>query len=503
MTQRQRKHSITPTRAENFPDWYQAVVRAADIAELAHVRGCMVIKPWGFGIWERIQRVLDAEFKRTGHENAYFPVLIPVAYLAKEAEHVEGFAKEMAVVTHHRLEAHDGRLRPAAELSEPLIVRPTSETIIGESLASWIQSYRDLPLRINQWGNAVRWEMRPRVFLRTTEFLWQEGHTAHATRDEALAQTRQMLEVYRSFVEDSLAIAAIAGEKPPHERFPGAEQTLTIEAAMQDGKALQIGTSHYLGQNFARAAGIEFTTRSGDQQFVYTTSFGMSTRTIGGTIMAHADDNGLRIPPRVAPQHVVIIPIHRSGETVEAVNRYAGDLQRALSEALYDGEPVRVRLDDRDRTAVDKRWEWIAKGIPLVVEVGPRDVETGAVTVSRRDREPRDRDSVERSTFVATAGDVLAGIQAGYLEATRAGLRERTRELATVEELRSFFRSGASVAHGGFARVKWAGDERAMERVADLGLSVRCLPLDQTGTPGRCILTGEPATQDAIFARAY
>jgi prolyl-tRNA synthetase len=499
----QPKHAISPTRAADFPEWYQRVVQAADLAELAHVRGCMVIKPWGFGIWEQIQRVLDREFKRTGHENAYFPLLIPISYLAKEAEHVEGFAKEMAVVTHHRLEEHDGSLRPAAELAEPLVVRPTSETIIGQSLASWIQSYRDLPMRLNQWGNALRWEMRPRVFLRTTEFLWQEGHTAHATEAEALEHTRRMLEVYRGFAEDHLAIPVIPGDKPPHERFPGAEQTLTIEAMMQDGKALQSGTSHYLAQNFARSAGIEFTTREGGQEHVYTTSFGMSTRAIGALIMVHGDDDGLRLPPRIAPAQVVIVTIHRGEDTAASVDEYAERVRRSLEDASFAGEPLRVRVDGRDRSPADRRWEWIAKGAPLILEVGPRDVAAGEVTLTRRDGAPQERASTTLAHLEASVGGILGEIQAAYYGAAQARMSERTCELSTLEEMREFFGAKATIAQGGFVRAKWSGDVDALEQVADLALSVRCLPFDQRGTEGSCILTGRPATQEAIFARSY
>src|SRR5882757_8763992 len=308
----QPQTAITPRRDEDFPEWYQQVVRAADLAENSDVRGCMVIKPWGYGIWEGMQRVLDRMFKETGHKNAYFPLFIPLSYLAKEAAHVEGFAKECAVVTHHRLESDGkGGLRPApsAELTEPLVVRPTSETIIGASYAKWVQSYRDLPILINQWANVVRWEMRPRLFLRTTEFLWQEGHTAYETEAEARAETQQMLEVYETFVRDHLAIPVFSGEKSESERFPGAVQTLAIEAMVQDRKAIQAGTSHFLGQNFARASGIQFQNREGKQEFAWTTSWGMTTRLVGTLVMAHADDDGLVLPPRIAPTKVVILPI--------------------------------------------------------------------------------------------------------------------------------------------------------------------------------------------------
>src|SRR5471030_337893 len=355
----QPQTAITPTREQDFPEWYQQVVRAADLAENSDVRGCMVIKPWGYGIWENMQRALDAMFKATGHKNAYFPLFIPLSYLQKEAEHVEGFAKECAVVTHHRLEVNaDGKLVPASPLSEPLVVRPTSETIIGASYAKWVQSYRDLPILINQWANVVRWEMRPRLFLRTTEFLWQEGHTVHETEAEARAETKQMLEVYEKFVRDHLAIPVYSGEKSEGERFPGAVQTLAIEAMVQDRKAIQAGTSHFLGQNFSRASGIQFQNREGKQEFGWTTSWGISTRLIGTVLMAHADDDGLVLPPRIAPAQVVILPITPKPETRDAVFAAADHLAAQLcAQTAFGGEPVSVEVDKRDLGGGTKNWE--------------------------------------------------------------------------------------------------------------------------------------------------
>src|SRR3954453_2697997 len=344
------KNAISPPRAEDFPAWFQSVVREAEVAELAHVRGSMVIRPWGYAIWELMQAELDREIKASGAQNAYFPLFIPLSYFEAEAKHVEGFAKEMAVVTHHRLEedpAKAGKLRRGGELAEPLIVRPTSETIIGKSFAKWINSYRDLPLMINQWCNIVRWELRPRVLLRTTEFLWQEGHTAHASEDEALEETRRMLHVYRDFAESVLAIPVIAGEKPESERFPGAEITLSIEAMMQDGKALQSGTSHYLGQNFSGAMDMGFTDEDGERKLCYTTSWGVSTRMLGALVMTHADDNGLRVPPRVAPQQVQIVPITRDDPA--AVLESAAELEAQIAEASWMDVPVPVAVAKRDR----------------------------------------------------------------------------------------------------------------------------------------------------------
>ncbi|MEJ5298832.1 MAG: proline--tRNA ligase, partial [Armatimonadota bacterium] len=403
--------AISPTRAENYPEWYQAVVRAADLAENSPVRGCMVIKPWGYAIWELIQRQLDDRIKATGHENAYFPLFIPLSFLQKEAEHVEGFAKECAVVTHHRLEMRDGRLVPAAELEEPLVVRPTSETVIGDSFARWVQSYRDLPLLINQWANVVRWEMRPRLFLRTAEFLWQEGHTAHATEAEAREETLKMLEVYRSFAEDVLALPVIPGEKPENERFPGAVNTYSIEAMMQDGKALQAGTSHYLGQNFSRAAGIEFLDSDGQRKFAYTTSWGVSTRLIGGVVMTHADDDGLRLPPRIAPKHAVVLPVIPKPDQEAAVLAYADEVAARLSAVCYDGQSVRVSVDRRDLRGGEKNWQWVKKGAPLRLEVGPRDVEGRTVALYRRDRPPREKEFVPLEKLVADMPGLLQEIQ--------------------------------------------------------------------------------------------
>ena len=357
---------ISPTRAEDFPAWFQSVVREAEVAELAHVRGSMVIRPWGYAIWELMQAELDREIKASGAQNAYFPLFIPLSYFEAEAKHVQGFAKEMAVVTHHRLEedpADPEKLRPGGELAEPLIVRPTSETIIGKSFAKWINSYRDLRLMVNQWANVVRWEMRPRVLLRTTEFLWQEGHTAHASEEEARRETEDMLEVYRRFAESFLAMPVITGEKPEEERFPGAAMSLSIEAMMQDGKALQAGTSHYLGQSFAEAAEIDFLNKDGERQLVHTSSWGVSTRLLGALIMSHGDDVGLRLPPAVAPQQVVVIPVLR-GKDDDAIRAEVEALAAELREQSFRGKPLRVLADLRDREAVAKRWEWTRKGVP-------------------------------------------------------------------------------------------------------------------------------------------
>ncbi|HEX8078318.1 MAG TPA: proline--tRNA ligase, partial [Chthoniobacterales bacterium] len=410
------KTAITPRREEDFPEWYQQVIRAAAMAEASDVRGCMVIRPWGYGIWENMQRQLDAMFKATGHRNAYFPLFIPLSYLAKEAEHVEGFAKECAVVTHSRLETNaEGKLVPASPLAEPLVIRPTSETIIGASYAKWVQSYRDLPILINQWCNVVRWEMRPRIFLRTTEFLWQEGHTVHETEEEARAETKQMLDVYETFVRDHLAVPVFSGEKSESERFPGAVRTLCIEAMVQDRKAIQAGTSHFLGQNFARASGIQFQSRSGTQEYGWTTSWGMSTRLIGTLIMAHADDDGLVLPPRIAPTHVVIIPVTPKEETRAAVLEAAEKLAAQLRATNYAGAPIEVEVDNRDVGGGVKSWEWIKKGVPLRVELGPRDLESGNVAVSRRDQPVKAKEFLKVEEFVRQVPELLVSIQQNLL----------------------------------------------------------------------------------------
>jgi prolyl-tRNA synthetase len=497
------KTGISPTRAEDFPQWFQSVVRDAEVAELDHVRGAMVIRPWGYGVWELMQRALDGAIKETGAQNAYFPLFIPLNYFEEEAKHVEGFAKEMAVVTHHRLEkGPDGALAPAAELPEPLVVRPTSETIIGRSFAKWINSYRDLPLMINQWCNIVRWELRPRVLLRTTEFLWQEGHTAHASEEEALEETRRMLEVYRHFAESVLAIPVIPGEKPESERFPGAESSLTIEAMMQDGKALQSGTSHFLGQNFSRAMGMEFTDEDGDRKLAYTTSWGLSTRMMGAVVMTHADDNGLRVPPRVAPGQVKIVPITRGDQA--PVLEAADALRAEIADATWSGGSVRADVDTRERKPAEKRWEWIRKGAPLVIELGGRDIDASVVTVTRRDDPELARNQVPRDGAAEAVIGLLEEIQTGYFEEAHRRLRERTRDdITDVDAFREFF-SGEETESGGFVRAPWSENPATEETMAEFGVTVRCIPFDaELPSDARCVITGGAARVVAIFAKAY
>ncbi|MCB1149253.1 MAG: proline--tRNA ligase [Chlamydiia bacterium] len=495
------RFAVSPTRAENYPEWYQQVIKVSDMAENSPVRGSMVIKPWGYGIWELIQQTLDREIKARGHMNAYFPLFIPLSYLEKEAKHVEGFAKECAVVTHHRLEEKDGKLIPTGELEEPLVVRPTSEMIIGECYSRWVESYRDLPLLLNQWANVVRWEMRPRIFLRTTEFLWQEGHTVHESEECAMKETLSILEMYRAFCEDVLALPVIVGEKSPGERFPGAEKTYTMEAMMQDRKALQAGTSHYLGQNFAKAQEIRFTDREGVLRYAHTTSWGVTTRLIGGVIMAHGDDNGLRLPPRIAPRQVVIVPFVPKPELEAEVFAYADALAQEIAKGSYADLPVRVHVDKRDIRGGEKTWEWIKKGVPIRIEVGPRDLESGSAMLARRDRDPKEKESVSKDALPATVEKWLAEIQAAYFAEAKA-FRDSalTEEVKTLDALKAYFSSEST---SGFVKAKWCGDVETEGMIKELGVTIRCLPIEQSGTEGKCVLTGRPATLDAIFAKSY
>jgi len=502
--------AITPTREENYAEWYQQVVRAADLAENSPVRGCMVIKPWGYALWENMQRVLDDMFKATGHQNAYFPLFIPLSFFQKEAAHVEGFAKECAVVTHHRLEAGpDGKLQPAGELEEPLVVRPTSETIIGDAFARWVQSYRDLPLLINQWANIVRWEMRTRMFLRTTEFLWQEGHTAHATQQEAVEETMRMLGVYAEFVEQWLAVPVIQGEKTAGERFPGADQTFCIEAMMQDRKALQAGTSHFLGQNFAKASDIKFLDQNGAQQHAWTTSWGTSTRMIGSLIMTHSDDDGLVLPPRVAPAHVAIIPIYRTDEDKPRVLEYCNNVARELRAQRFVDRPINVIVDERDERGGDKVWHWIKKGVPLRLEIGPRDMEKDALFVARRDRAPKDKQTVPRAEFVANVASTLQSIQDALFQRARDFRSQHIHRIDSKAEFYKFFtapkvaENAPTPIHGGFALTHFSGDVALEQQIKDdLSVTVRCIPLEKSES-GTCPFTGKPSPQRVVWAKSY
>ncbi len=508
------KRALSITREQNFPEWYQAVVRDGDMAETSPVRGCMIIKPWGWGVWERIQAELDTRIKDTGHENCYFPLFIPMSFIAKEAEHVEGFAKEMAVVTHHRLKNEGGKLvvDPDAKLEEPLIVRPTSETIIGDAFQRWIKSYRDLPLLINQWANVVRWEMRTRLFLRTAEFLWQEGHTAHADRDDAMAETLKMLEVYREFSENILAMPVIAGEKPANERFPGADNTYSIEAMMQDGKALQAGTSHYLGTHFAEAQNIQFQNQQGQLTHCHTTSWGVSTRLIGGVIMTHGDDDGLRLPPKIAPRQIVIVPMLREKPEDKELLDYCAGIEKELKAA-----GIRVLVDAKPTKSAEKRWNWVRKGAPVIAEIGGRDAAGGNVTYMRRDA-LRDGDKIVshtrlRADFIAEVPALLNEIQARLYAEAKARLDNNiVSNIASFEDLAAFFGTAGNDDEGGefrgWAKVAWSRPDGAKleaiaERLKGLKLTIRNAPLAQDSVKGVCLFTGEPAKEYVLVARAY
>jgi prolyl-tRNA synthetase len=513
------QRALNVTR-ERFADWYQAVVRDADMAETSPVRGAMVIKPWGYGVWELLQQELDRRIKASGHENCYFPLFIPLSFIAKEAEHVEGFAKEMAVVTHHRLKNIDGKLQPdpEARLEEPLVVRPTSETIIGEAFSRWVRSHRDLPLLINQWANVVRWEMRPRLFLRTTEFLWQEGHTAHATQQEAHEETMKCLEMYRAFAEQVLAMPVIAGEKPENERFPGAVATYSIEAMMQDGKALQAGTSHFLGTHFAQAQNIRFQDDAGGMEFCHTTSWGVSTRLIGGVIMTHGDDDGLRLPPAIAPRQVVVVPILRDKPEDAEVLAYCESLTASLASLTVFGLPLRVLLDIKKVKSAEKRWNWVRRGAPLIIEIGPRDAAAGNITYMRRD-DLRDGEKVKshavsRREFIEErVVQLLSEIQHGlYCEAKArldANIRTDVTDWAGVE---AYF-AGNDDDFKGWLRVSWgkpsgADLDAVDKKLKSLKLTIRNAPLDQKpieegGCFAPCIFSGAPGKEEILIGRSY
>ena len=505
---KQPKSAIQPIRSDNYPEWYQQVIKAADLAELSDVRGCMVIKPWGYSIWENMQSVLDGMFKATGHENAYFPLFIPMSYLEKEAEHVDGFAKECAVVTHHRLEpGPNGGLVPAGKLEEPLIVRPTSETIIGSTYAKWVQSYRDLPILINQWANVVRWEMRTRMFLRTAEFLWQEGHTAHATEQEAREETMQMLRVYADFAENHMAMPVIQGEKTDGERFPGAVATYSIEAMMQDRKALQAGTSHFLGQNFSKAQEIKFQDQNGEEVYAWTTSWGVSTRLVGGLIMTHADDDGMVIPPRLAPKHAVILPIYRNDEERATVLEYCNALKSELNAQSFSGIPVQAFIDDRDIRGGEKSWHHVKRGVPLRMEVGPRDVASNSVFMARRDKGIKEKAGIDRNELVSSVGTILDEMQTGLFEKAKQMRSDNTKSIDNIDDFRSYFtpkskNQNKPEIHGGFALCHWNECPEVQEELKKLKVTIRCVPFDEN-EPGTCIFTGKPSKSRAVFAKAY
>lgn len=483
-------------RSENYSQWYNDLVIKADLAEQSAVRGCMVIKPYGYAIWEKMQRQLDDMFKATGHVNAYFPLLIPKSFLSREAEHVEGFAKECAVVTHYRLKnAEDGSgvvVDPEAKLEEELIIRPTSETIIWNTYKNWIHSYRDLPILCNQWANVFRWEMRTRMFLRTAEFLWQEGHTAHATKEEALEEAKKMLNVYADFAEKYMAVPVIKGVKTANERFAGALETFTIEAMMQDGKALQSGTSHFLGQNFAKAFDVKFINKENQLEYVWATSWGVSTRLMGALIMTHSDDNGLVLPPHLAPIQVVIVPIYKNAEQLSAVSEKVA--------AIVDGlktKGISVKYDDADNKRPGFKFaDYELKGVPVRLALGARDLENGTVEIMRRDT--LEKDTVPLEGIVERVASLLEEIQANIYEKARKFRDEHISEANSYEEFK------AKIEAGGFVLAHWDGTTETEERVKEeTKATIRCIPFDGDETPGTCIFTGKPSARRVIFARNY
>jgi prolyl-tRNA synthetase len=484
------------SRADDYSQWYIDVVRKAKLADYSPVRGCMVIRPNGYALWDNMKRALDDMFKATGHENMYFPLFIPQRFMAREAEHVEGFAKECAVVTHSRLTTNeDGELipDPASELDESLIVRPTSETIIWNTFADWIQSYRDLPLLMNQWANVVRWEMRTRLFLRTMEFLWQEGHTAHATKDEAVEETRRMLDVYTRFAEEYMAMPVIRGVKTPSERFAGAVDTYCIEALMQDGRALQAGTSHFLGQNFARAFDCTFANQNNEEEYVWATSWGVSTRLIGGLIMTHSDDQGLVLPPKLARWHAVIVPIYFNDEQRSAVLEKASQIEQQLKDA-----GLSVHLDDDDTQSPGWKFnEYELQGIPLRIAIGPRDLENDNVELARRDTQ--EKNIVPQAGLTERVQDLLEEIQSTLYDQALAYREEHTTTVDTYDEFKEVIEE-----KGGFVLAHWDGTDETEARIKDeTSATIRCIPLDRDDEPGKDMLTGEPSEGRVVFAKAY
>jgi prolyl-tRNA synthetase len=484
------------SRADDYSQWYNELVAKADMAEHSAVRGCMVIKPYGYAIWENMQAALDKMFKDTGHSNAYFPLFIPKSFFSKEASHVEGFATECAVVTHYRLK-NDGNgniiVDEDAKLEEELIVRPTSETIIWNTYKGWIQSYRDLPILVNQWANVVRWEMRTRLFLRTAEFLWQEGHTAHATAQEAIEETERMLDVYADFAENWMAVPVIRGKKTANERFAGALDTYCIEALMQDGKALQAGTSHFLGQNFAKAFDVKFTSKEGKLDYVWATSWGVSTRLIGALIMAHSDDSGLVLPPKLAPIQVVIVPIYRSDEELEQISTLAKELSKELK-----SKNISVKYDDRDTLRPGFKFaEYEMKGVPVRLAIGGRDLENGTIEIARRDT--KEKETISRDGLVQHIEDLLVDIQSSIYQKALKFRQENTREANSYEEFKELLENKA-----GFISAHWDGTPETEKRIKDeTKATIRCIPLNNNLENGVCMLTGKPSTQRVLFARAY
>ncbi len=485
------------TMEENYSQWYNDLVIKADLAENSAVRGCMVIKPHGYAIWEMMQQALDKKFKQTGHVNAYFPLFIPKSFFSKEASHVDGFAKECAVVTHYRLKnSPDGKgivVDEDAKLEEELIVRPTSETIIWHTYKGWIQSYRDLPLLINQWANVVRWEMRTRLFLRTAEFLWQEGHTAHATADEAIEETERMLDVYADFAENFMAMPVIRGKKTANERFAGALDTYCIEALMQDGKALQAGTSHFLGQNFAKAFDVKFTSKEGKLEYVWATSWGVSTRLMGALIMSHSDNQGLVLPPKLAPIQVVIVPIYKDDEQLQKINAYANQLKKELED-----KDIRVKYDNRDNQRPGWKFaDYEFKGVPLRIAIGGRDMENGTVELARRDT--KEKHTVQQVGLTQIIAGLLTEIQEGLFQKALKYRDSMIHQVETYDQFKDVLEN-----KGGFISAHWDGTPETEERIKqETKATIRCIPLNNPLEDGVCIYSGKPSTQRVLFAKAY
>ncbi len=484
------------TRGEDYSKWYNELVVKADLAENSGVRGCMVIKPYGYAIWEKMQAELDRMFKETGHENAYFPIFIPKSYFSKEASHVDGFAKECAVVTHYRLKTNDNGevvVDETAKLEEELIVRPTSETIIWDTYRRWIESYRDLPLLINQWANVVRWEMRTRLFLRTTEFLWQEGHTAHETKEEAIAESKQMQEVYAEFAENFMAMPVIKGSKSESERFAGALETYTIEALMQDGKALQAGTSHFLGQNFAKAFDVKFTSKEGKREYVWATSWGVSTRLMGALVMTHSDDKGLVLPPNLAPIQVVIVPIHRNDEQLDAISEKVEELTKAFRE-----KGISFKYDKR--TTYKPGWkfaEYELKGVPLRIAMGPRDLENGTLEIARRDTSEKQTIAIDDT--ISFVENTLEEIQKSLFDKALSYRNNHITEVNSFDEFKEVLAS-----KGGFISAHWDGTVETEEKIKELTkATIRCMPNDAKKEDGKCVFSGSNSTKRVLFAKAY
>lgn len=503
-----KKTALSATRRLDYGQWYQDVISAAELAEHSMTRGCMILKPWGYALWERCQKVLDFKLKDTDHQNVYFPLLIPLSCFQKEASHIEGFAKECAVVTHHRLKANAaGQLVPDGLLEEPYVIRPTSEMIIGEAFSRWIESYRDLPILINQWANVMRWEMRTRLFLRTAEILWQEGHTAHATKTEAMDETLKILYLYEDFMKEILAIPVITGSKPVVERFPGAMETYTLEAMTQNGKALQAGTSHFMGQNFARACDITFLNKAGSQEHAWTTSWGVTTRLIGALIMSHADDNGLVLPANLAPYHVVILPMIKGQETDQSLLEYCERLKTELQSLQYEGEAIRVHIDRRDKRGGEKNWSWIKKGVPIRLEIGAREVDGDQVCMSirQKDADPTVKTTILRETFVSSVQTIL---QTQHQTLWDTALAERTQQTQFVDSeamLKAIclkFKADEEEQSPGFLECYLADSPEIGDRLKLYGLTPRCMPLKRAET-GTCILTGQLNAPLMLVAKAY